>query len=421
MSLFYKKLGLIGLSFKTAKLALREAFSSEEKLTQFIDRQISQKHIKGGFSLCTCNRVEIYYEKENTEKNLINELINFFSVEINQSDINDAFYTKEKEDVIEHVFKVASSLDSLVIGEPQITAQLKKSYQQAHDDSFVSGEMHKFIHRALSVSKKIKSNTDIGKHAVSISYVAIELIKKVFDDLKNCKVLLLGAGEMAELCLKHLQAKDVKNISIANRSLEKAINLSSLYQASTVAFDQFHKVIHQFDIVIASTGASKFIVEYEDMKHAMDKRKNNPVFIIDISVPRNVNPNVEQLSEVYLYNVDDLEKISINNQKIRSDEALKADLIISDEVSKFIDLQEKEANKESIVELRKHYNKIFEHEMKKMLKTIKSVKDDDVEKIQKTFEAVQKKILANPIKYVKAKPSKEKISELRKIFNIGDD
>lgn len=421
MSVFYKKLRLIGLSFKTANLTIREAFSSDKKLTQFIEKQVAQKKIKGAFSLSTCNRVEICYEQEENEGNILDELIKFFEVDKNKIDSEQVFYIKKEEEVIKHIFKVASSLDSLVIGEPQITAQLKKSYQQAHEYNLVSGHMHKFIHKALSVSKKIKSDTNIGKHAVSISYVAIELVKKVFDDLKQCKVLLLGAGEMAELCLKHLQAKDIKDISIANRSLEKAVALSTQYDASTIAFDQYKQIMHRFDIVISSTGSNSFIVEYEDMKKVMGKRKNKPVFIIDISVPRNVNPNVEQLEEVYLYNVDDLEKISVNNQKIRYDEALKADLIISNEVNKFIDMQEQEVNKDSIVDLRKQYQHIFSNEMKKMIKSLKSVEGDDLEKIEKTFEAIQKKILASPIKYVKSKPSKEKIFELRKIFNINDD
>ncbi|HMR24803.1 MAG TPA: glutamyl-tRNA reductase [Oligoflexia bacterium] len=409
------------MSFKTADLAFREAFSSEEKLKQFIEQQIKQKNIKGAFSLSTCNRVEICYEKEESKESILEELIKFFNVDKNKIESDKVFYFKKEEEVIKHVFKVASSLDSLVIGEPQITAQLKKSYQQAHEHNLVSGQMHKFIHKALSVSKKIKSDTNIGKHAVSISYVAVELIKKVFEDLKQCKVLLLGAGEMAELCLKHLQVKEIKNISIANRSLEKAISLSSQYDASTIAFDQYKKMMHKFDIIIASTAADSFIVEYNDMKEVMTKRKNKPVFIIDISVPRNVNPNVEDFGEVYLYNVDDLEKISVNNKKIRYDEALKADLIISEEVNKFIDMQEQEANKESIVELRKKYEDIFSYEIKKMLKSLKSIEMEDLEKIEKTFEAVQKKVLANPIKYVKSKPSKEKILELRKIFNINND
>jgi glutamyl-tRNA reductase len=330
---------LVGLNHKTAPIEVREqlAFSDEacgESLRALVDGEV----VREGLIVSTCNRVEILASSSSEHGGEAAERLGKF-LSLQRSVPVEVFdghlYTHADEAAVRHVFRVASSLDALVVGEPQVLGQVRRAYSLAVEAGTAGRVLHRLVHHALRVAKRVRTETGIAASAVSISFTAVELGRKIFGSLKGATVLLLGAGEMAELAAQHLASAGATRILVANRTYETAQKLAVKFGGEAVEFDTLEQSLADADIVICSTGAAQYVITREMAERARVSRRNRPAFFIDISVPRNVDPEVGKLSNLFVFDIDDLESVIASNIREREREAERAELIVESEVMQF--------------------------------------------------------------------------------------
>jgi glutamyl-tRNA reductase len=330
---------LVGLNHKTAPIEVREqlAFSDEacgESLRALVDGEV----VREGLIVSTCNRVEILATAASEHGGEAAERLGKF-LSLQRSVPVEVFdghlYTHADEAAVRHVFRVASSLDALVVGEPQVLGQVRRAYTLAVEAGTAGRVLHRLVHHALRVAKRVRTETGIAASAVSISFTAVELGRKIFGSLKGATVLLLGAGEMAELAAQHLASAGATRILVANRTYEAAQKLAVKFGGEAVEFDTLEQSLAEADIVICSTGAEQYVITREMAERARASRRNRPAFFIDISVPRNVDPEVGKLSNLFVFDIDDLESVIASNIREREREAERAELIVESEVMQF--------------------------------------------------------------------------------------
>ncbi len=330
---------LVGLNHKTAPVEVRErlAFTDEacaDSLRALVDGEV----VREGLIVSTCNRVEVLATAAGQRGAEAAERLSSFLGSIRDLPVetfNGHLYTHADEAAVRHVFRVASSLDSLVVGEPQVLGQVRHAYSLAVEAGTAGRVLHKLIHQALHVAKRVRNETGIAASAVSISYTAVELGRKIFGSLKGATVLLVGAGEMAELAAQHLASAGATRVLVANRTYETAQRLALKFGGEAVEFDALEEHLASADIVICSTGAREYIITREMAERARQSRRNRPAFFIDISVPRNVDPAVAKLGNVFVFDIDDLEAVVASNIREREREAERAELIVESEVMQF--------------------------------------------------------------------------------------
>ena len=323
----------IGLNYKTAPVELREKLSCDTKEQDSILNILkTSTDVDELMLLSTCNRLELYaYALD--EKYVLDAFKRYLDIKHQHFDKHH-FFLKAKKEAVIHIFKVASGLDSMVLGEPQIVAQFKEAFFKAKNVGASSKVLNRLCQNALHASKRVRYETGISKSAVSVSYAAVELAKRIFGELKNHKVLLIGAGEMGELAAKYLQRSGA-SIYISNRTYERAVALAEDIKANIIRFDEIEKFLYEFDVVLVSTGAQGYVLTKDVVSKAMKKRHYKPLFLIDISVPRNIEPSCADIDSVFLYNIDDLKDVVEANLSNRAQEAKKAEFIIMDEADKF--------------------------------------------------------------------------------------
>jgi glutamyl-tRNA reductase len=403
-----------GLNYKTAPVEIREKFAiTEEKYREILDQIFQINSIYEVCIISTCNRVEIYGVTGNTEETQ-EKILKIFSkhsgIPVKELTRYMFFYTGHE--AVKHIFKVSSSLDSMVIGEPQIVCQFKDSFSKAKDLKTVKHIMTKLFDKSLSVSKKVRTQTGISKKAVSISYAAIELARKIFGDLSDKNVLLIGAGEMAELAARHLASIGVKHIFVTNRTFEKAVELADEFGGSAIRFNKMQEFLPEADILIVSTGATEPIIKKETLKKVVKERKGNPIFIIDISVPRNVSEDVNQLSNVYLYNIDDLKNVVNSNLEQRKLEATTAELILDEEVYKFEKWLNQLKVTPLIFEIRNFAEEISKKQLEKLFTQMPYLNQKERENIELAVKSIINKILHRPTMYIKDVANRENKEQL---------
>jgi len=324
-----------GVNFKTAPVEDRELLAcSRDDAYYLLPPLKTIDGIKELMLLSTCNRVEVYGVAENYEAigKLVLELIRLKGADVK---IRKNSFFLEGDKAVAHVFRVASCLESMVVGETQIVSQFKEAYRIAKELGCTGKVLNRLYEKALRTAKRVRTETGIGRNAISVSYVAVELAKRIFGNLANVKVLLVGAGEMAELSAKYLK-KLKAHLFITNRTYERAVELAKELEGNVLRFEELADYLHEFDIVIVSTGSKKYIIDYQMVKKAIKKRGYKPIFFIDISVPRNVDPAISQIDEVFLYDIDDLQDVAEKNLKERLKEKEKGEIIVWDEVGKFM-------------------------------------------------------------------------------------
>ncbi len=392
------KVFVAGLNHKIADVDVREklAFNGpklEEGLTKFKELPEVQEAI----ILSTCNRVELYANVRDAVK--ASESIKTFLSEfhnINRESLNDALYIYDDIKAVEHIFRVASSLDSMVIGEPQILGQLKDAFELAHKKKTTGVLLNRLMKKAISVAKRVRTETRIAENAVSISFAAVELAKKIFTDLSKKVFMLLGAGEMAELAAKHLISNGVKEVIVSNRTYERACELAKEFNGRPVKFDEFIQEMIRADIVICSTGASDYVLKKTQMQKVMKERKQRPVFIIDISVPRNIDPETNDLDNVYLYNIDDLQGVVDANRFERQKEAEKAERLVEEEVETFFKWQSSLDSVPTIIALREKAEEIKKEELDKLLSKFPGLGEKEKKAIEYMAAAITNKLIHPP-------------------------
>ncbi len=332
---------LIGVNHKTAPVEVRERLAFDDAtcsagLRTLVDGEI----VREGLIVSTCNRVEILTATSSDQLEFgagrVTEFLDT-SGQLPSGFLDHHLYRHTNEEAVRHLFRVASSLDSMVVGEPQVLGQVRHAYSLAVEAGTAGRVINKLVHHTFRVAKRVRSETGIAANAVSISYMAVELGKKIFDSLKGCTVMLIGAGEMAELSAKHLVNAGASRVLISNRteSAARAIAEQIGEGASTVPFDRLHDSLHEADLVICSTGAPNFVLTAEQMRKVRDRRRNRPTCLIDISVPRNIDPAAGKVPNVFLFDIDDLENVISSNIREREREAERAELIVQSEVMQF--------------------------------------------------------------------------------------
>lgn len=393
---------VVGISYKTAPVEVRERLAfSEKQLSAFLDRLADSPSLEEKVVLSTCNRVEIYAQGLESAEG-VSEVIGFLSSyhEFPLESFERYLYVYQHGEAIKHLFRVSSSLDSMVVGEPQILGQVKGAYFLAKEAGGTGLILNQLFEKAFSVAKRVRTETQLGEHAVSVSFAAVELARKIFHKLEGKSVLLIGAGEMSELAARHLLAQGVKAVLVANRTYERAVALAESLGGRAVDFSRLEEELAHADIVISSTGAPHYILTREKAEGAIRARKNRPIFLIDIAVPRDIDPQINEIENIYLYNIDDLHVIVQNNLQEREREAQKAEELIERESWHFLGWLEAQIAVPTIKSLREKAERIRMQEMEKTLSRV-SVSEKEREAINAMTAAIVNKLLHGPISYIK--------------------
>ena len=418
---------LIGVNHKTAPIELREKLAfSDTQIQTAMELLHQSSHISEAMIISTCNRVEVVMVTSDTalaRKTVLSFISKTKSV--SPSRVKAAAYIYSGDDAVRHMFRVASSLDSMMIGEPQILGQVKTAYKTAVNHKSTGVILNQLLHKAFSVAKRIRSETGIGGHAVSISYAAVELARKIFDSLDDKIVLLVGAGEMAELAVEHLiQKTSSKNFLVANRTFSVGVELAGRFNGKAIRLEEIPDKLAHVDIIISSTGSPDFVITKNHVKPIMRKRKNRPLFFIDIAVPRDIDPAINRISNAYVYDIDDLQGVIHENIETRNKESIKAERIVDESVIKFTDWHENLDVVPTIIALRKKLNTIVEMELSKTMQTLQPLTAEDQRSFKKMADAMINKILHDPTLFLKNPGAHRNksvyLNFTRKLFNLDD-
>ncbi len=392
------KILVTGLNHKTAPVEVRERLAFDgPKLQEGLKELLRLRNVEEGLIISTCNRVELYTHVKEIEP-AIEEIKRFLSDfhSIPPESLEGSLYFHSERDAIRHVFRVASSLDSMVVGEPQILGQVKDAFDFALKRKATGVLLNKLLKKAISVAKRVRTETRIAENAVSISYAAVELAKKIFADLSEKTFMLLGAGEMAELAVRHLINNGVRDVTVANRTYERGVELAREFCGRAIKFDDFKEELVNTDIIICSTGAPTYILYKEDMQRIMKERKNRSVFIIDISVPRNIDPAINDIDNVFLYDVDDLQGVVDANILERRKEAERAEAIVTEEVEKFLRWQSSLDAVPTIVALRNKAEEIKQTEIERLFNRLPELDERQRNIIMTSINAIVNRLIHPP-------------------------
>ncbi|HFC98487.1 MAG TPA: glutamyl-tRNA reductase [Thermosulfurimonas dismutans] len=421
-----ERLLLVGLNHRTAPVEVRERFALEKKGTHPLDilRQELPQASEAYF-LSTCNRVEFLLVTEEVEETLAG-LKDLLAREtgLSRAQFEPHLYVLRDMEAVRHLFRVAAGLDSMVLGEPQILGQVKEAYREAARRRTTGPILNRLLHRTFSVAKRVRTETGIGSYAVSVSYAAVELAKKIFGSLRGKKALLVGAGEMAELAAQHLLSAGVEKMLVANRTFSRAVELAERFRGEAYSLEELPECLLEADIVISSTGAPGYVITRETVKPLLRKRRLRPLFLIDIAVPRDIEPAVNELENVYVFDIDDLKQVVEENLGRRRKEARRADRIIEEEVLKFERwLRELEVYP-TIKALREKAEEIRRREMARTLPRLRNLSPEDQEALEVMTEAIVNKLLHAPILYLKMgyhRMGREAITTVRRVFDLDGD
>jgi len=417
---------LLGLNHKTAPIELREllAFTKEEAVAVLEGLQ-KCSDINEVMLISTCNRVEVLLTTSNAidAANFVKTYISEFK-KIPISKFEDAFYMHDGEEAVRHIFRVASSLDSMMVGEPQILGQIKDAYLATILKKTSGVILNRLLHKTFFVAKRVRSETGIGDHAVSISYAAIELARKIFGDLEGKKVLLVGAGEMAELAVEHLIRNKIGEIFVANRTFERGVELSNRFKGKAIRIEEIPDCLKVVDIIISSTGSPTFVIVRDQVKGVMRSRRNRPIFFIDIAVPRDIDPDINRLNNAYVYDIDDLKGVIEENIKDRNKESIKGERIVDEAVISFKQWLEGLSAVPTIVALRDKIDTIARTEVDKTLQSLNHLSDNDCQAIHRMTNSLINKILHDPTIFLKSNGCYGDrfayIDLTRKLFKLDD-
>ncbi|NIS75398.1 MAG: glutamyl-tRNA reductase [Deltaproteobacteria bacterium] len=397
------RLVLVGLNHKTAPIEIREKFAIPESGMGFaLAGMLEYPEVMECAIISTCNRVEIYSVSDNAYESYRH--MKEFLARHNSSTVEEIekyLYSYRGLNAVRHIFRVASSLDSMVLGEPQILGQVKDAYEFSLKFNASGPFLNKLFPKTFSVAKRVRTDTKIAASAVSVSYAAVELAKKIFSQLNDKTVMVIGAGEMAELACRHLVSSGVTSIMVTNRTFERAVKLAEEFQGNAIRFEEYKANLKRADIVISATGAPGFIVTKADITEVIKQRRNRTMFLIDIADPRDIDPSANEVDNIYLYDIDDLQSVVEENIGERQVEAKKAEEIVLLEVNQFQKWFESYLSAPIIVELRKKFDYLRDGEVKKALSNLKNADEKTLKTIQALSNALMNKFLHEPITVLK--------------------
>jgi len=392
------ELVVVGLNHNTAPIHLRECLAfPENKMEDALRKVRILPSVKENMIVSTCNRVEVYAATRQTEEAILDFkhfLSQYHGLPLKEFEKN--LYSFMGEEAVKHIFRVASSLDSMVVGEPQILGQIKSAYEMAVESKTSGLILHRLLHRAFHVAKRVRTETKIGDSAVSVSSVAVELAQKIFETLEKKTVLLIGAGEMCELAARHLVSGGVEKVLVTNRTYERAVSLAQEFKGEAIPFDEMSQGLKRVDIVISATDSPQYLIRHDQMAKVIKERRQKPIFFIDIADPRDIEPSVGDIENVYLYNIDDLKKVADENIKDRGKEAQKAEAIVQDEVIKFVNWYHSLEVTPTIVALRNKFEEIRKSELEKTLSLHRNLSEKEKKSLEALTSAIINKILHTP-------------------------
>ncbi|MGA9058905.1 MAG: glutamyl-tRNA reductase [Terriglobia bacterium] len=419
-------LTLLGVNHRTAPVEVRERMHiPESRLAQAVSDLIHREGIREGLILSTCNRVEVMTSAEDRVD--AGPIIQQFLADHHRFELGPYqrfFYRYQQQEVVRHLFRVASSLDSMILGEPQILGQLKRAYALAHEAGGLNGSLKEIVSQALAVGRRVRRETALGSAAVSVSYAAVELAKKIFGSLEGRTIFVIGAGKMSELAAKHLLSSGASAIYVTNRTYERAVQLAEAFRGTAVAFEQLFEHLPKADIVISSTGAAGYVVNKEHVARILSARRNRPVFFVDIAVPRDIDPLVNELDNAFVYDIDDLGQVVEANKKQREREAVWAEEIVQEEVQKTMRRLASRDLVPTIVALEDRLNAIREGEVERYNTRLGNLTPEQRQAVDALTRGIMNKILHGPITELKSgagQPEQAALVRLvRKIFGLAN-
>ena len=395
------KLLLTGVNHKTAPVELREQLAiSPERLSDATRALLAFPGVHEAMILSTCNRVEMLACHEASSPDLLGFLQSYLGIET--TSLRPHTYEYRETDAVQHLFRVASSLDSMVVGEPQILGQVKESYTAARSVGAVQTHLEKLLQSTFTVAKKIRTETQIGSSAVSIASVAVDLAKKIFGSLEEKRVLLVGAGKMSELAARHLMQQGADTIFVTNRTHERAVRLAQNFQGHAVRFDDLYATADQADIIITSTGSQEHIFRREHGQQFLHKRRNRPMFFIDIAVPRDIDPEINRVDGVFLYDIDDLQSVAASHLDDRTREAQRAEVIIAEEVVRYQRRAQALNAAPMIVDLQNTAEEMRQAELRRAQARLQSLTPEQQAAVEALTRGLMNKFLHMPMQAIKA-------------------
>lgn len=428
MKEYIPQIGIVGMSHKTAPVETRECFAFDTEVLESFLHNAKANNILEMVYIATCNRMELYFVSPQIEDatQLVIHLLEQFAG-LTREHFEPVLYKKYHKDAVRHLLCVASSLDSMVIGENEIVAQVKDWYRWATQHNATGTILNKLFHQAFRTAKRVRTETEIARNPLSIAFIAVELAKKIFEDLSKQSVLLIGAGEMAELILKYLTKFKIGSVTLANRSLHNAQRIANEINqdATIITLAEIMETIPTVDIIISSTGAHHYVLTKDMVQEALKKR-TQPVFLIDIAVPRNIDPEAGNIHDAFLYNIDDLKSIADENLKNRLNETKFAYEMIDADTEEFLHWYDSLQIVPLIAKIKKSFETIRNNELKKYRRRkLKHLKDEDFGIIEELTRQIMTKTLHIPISYLKelgtndnSKEAKEKAKLLQEIFKL---
>jgi glutamyl-tRNA reductase len=420
------KLLTTGVSHKTAPVEVRECLAfRDEALPAALADLKRREGVAEALILSTCNRVEVTVTTEDgADPRAIVDSFLADHKAVSPDTIGPHLYRHEGRDAIHHLFRVASSLDSMVVGEPQILGQLKAAYAAAKDSGAVCGWLEGLLTRAFSVAKRVRSETGIGQMAVSVSYAAVELARKIFGSLANRTVMIAGAGKMSELAARHLRSSGASHVFVTNRTHERAIEMAALFQGTPVEYTRFVAMLPEVDILIASSGAPHYILHKDEMQRVIAARRNKPVFLIDIAVPRNIEPAVNEIDNVFLYDIDDLQEVVNANLRERMKAAERAESLVAEEVERTMARLKVAEVTPTIVGLQEQLEQIRAGEIEKARRKYGPFTPEQERAIEALTHGIVNKIAHGPISEIRSHAGHPDgahvIAAIRKAFHLQD-
>jgi glutamyl-tRNA reductase len=419
------KYQLIGVNHKSAPLEVRERLAiPESRLPDCCRDLTTHPGIEEGLIISTCNRVELITHTANGSADLRGFLHDHF--QLKSQDLDPHLYEFREKDAVRHVFRVASSLDSMVVGEAQILGQVKEAYATARAVGAVRGQLDQLFTRAFAVAKRVRTETAVGSSSVSIASVAVELAKKIFGSLQGKNIFIVGAGKMSELAARHLMAHGCASIFVSNRTYDRAVGLAHRFNGQAIKFDDLYESCDRADIVITSTGAPHAIFRREHGEQFLARRKNKPMFFIDIAVPRDVAPEMAQLDGIFVYDIDDLQQAVSSHVADRRKEAEHAEAIIASEVEKFeARFEAREQTLDvvpTIVSLQEHLETIRQAEIDRIRGRMGHITPEQEMAIEALTRGIINKVMHTPITTLKSAAKESEVTTVidvvKKLFNL---
>jgi glutamyl-tRNA reductase len=393
-------LALIGVNYKTAPIELRERIAiSREDLPETTRALAALPGVNECMIVSTCNRVELLAAVDSPETNLAGFLHGRFGLD--PALLAPHIYERHDRDAVRHLFRVAASLDSMVVGEPQILGQVKEAFAVARASGTVAGELEHLLQSTFAAAKKVRSETEIGSSSVSIASVAVDLARKIFGSLQGRTVFLVGAGKMSELAARHLVQQGAGAILVTNRTLARARSMAEPFQGRVIPFENIYDAASEADIVISSTGAPHPIFRREHGQAFLQRRRNRPMFFIDIAVPRDVDPAMNKLEGIFVYDIDDLQAVAAAHMAERGREASDAETLIAGEVERFQQRQRTVNVAPAIVALQKQAEEIRQAELRRMQPRLGSLSAEQIAAVEALTRGLVNKFLHPPMQALK--------------------